>query len=93
MVLKFELGTLSTFYIGDNNLQRKGEVGSSAYTLNDSKIVFNNLNGSYDNKQFHFKSGTLDGDAMTVRYDRWTTVAGMDSPKESIQAVFKKYVK
>ena len=93
MVLKFELGTLSTFYIGDNNLQRKGEVGSSAYTLNDSKIVFNNLNGSYDNKQFHFKSGTLDGDAMTVRYDRWTTVAGMDSPKESIQAVFKKHVK
>ena len=91
MVLKFELGTLSTFYIGDNNLQRKGEVGSSAYTLKDSKIVFNNLNGAYDTKQFHFKSGTLDGDAMTVRYDRWTTVAGMDSPKESIQAVFKKH--
>ena len=91
MVLKFELGTLSTFYIGDNNLQRKGEVGSSAYTLKDSKIVFNNLNGAYDTKQFHFKSGTLDGDAMTVRYDRWTTVAGMDSPKESLQAVFKKH--
>ena len=91
MVLKFELGTLSTFYIGDNNLQRKGDVGSSAYTLTDSKIVFNNLNGAYDNKQFHFKSGTLDGDAMTIRYDRWTTVAGMDSPKESLQAVFKKH--
>ena len=50
MVLKFELGTLSTFYIGDNNLQRKGEVGSSAYTLKDSKIVFNNLNGAYDTR-------------------------------------------
>lgn len=92
MILKFELGTLSTFYIGDNNLNRKSNVSSSAYTLtDDTKVTFADLNGSYNNEKYRFKTGILDGDAMTVSYDRWTTAAGMDGPKEHIQAVFKKH--
>ena len=91
MVLRFELGTLATFYVGDNNLERKGPVSNSAYTLtDDTKVNFANLNGSMDNTRFRFKTGTLDGSSLTVAYDRWTTSSGMDSPKEHLQTVFKK---
>ena len=91
MVLRFELGTLATFYVGDNNLERKGPVSNSAYTLtDDTKVTFANLNGSMDNTRFRFKTGTLDGSSLTVAYDRWTTSSGMDSPKEHLQTVFKK---
>jgi hypothetical protein len=91
MVLKFDLGTLSTFYVGNENLERKGPVSSSAYTLtDDTKITFSNLNGSIDNERFRFKTGTLNGDSMTVNYDRWTSASGIDSEKKHLQAVFKK---
>ena len=91
MVLKFELGTLATFYVGDRNLNRVGPASNSAYTLtDDTKISFANLEGSMDVTRYRFKTGTLDGDAMTVVYDRWTHSSGMDSPKEHTQAVFKK---
>ena len=91
MVLKFELGTLSTFYVGNENLERKGPVSNSAYTLtDDTKITFSNLNGSIDNERFRFKTATLDGNSMTVNYDRWTTASGIDSEKKHLQAVFKK---
>ena len=91
MVLRFELGTLATFYVGDNNLERRGPASNSAYSLtDDTKVTFANLNGSMDNTRFRFKTGTLDGNSMTVTYDRWTTSSGIDSPKEHLQAVFKK---
>ena len=91
MVRKFELGKLATFYVGDNNLERKGPVSNSTYTLtDDTKISFANLDGIMDVTHYRFKTGTLDGNSMTVAYDRWTTASGMDSPKEHLQAVFKK---
>ena len=91
MVLKFELGTLSTFYVGNENLERKGPVSNSQYTLtDDTKITFANLNGSIDNERFRFKTGTLDGNSMTISYDRWTSASGMDSDKKHLQAIFKK---
>lgn len=91
MVLRFELGTISSFYIGDNNLNRLGPASGSAYTLTDNtKIAFADLNGSYNNNKYRFKTGTLSGDSMTVSYDRWTTASGIDSQKEHLQAVFKK---
>ncbi len=91
MVLKFEMGTLATFYVGDKNLNRLGPVSTSAYTLtDDTKLSFSNFNGSMDVTRYRFKTGTLDGDSMTIAYDRWTTSSGMDSPKEHLQAVFKK---
>ena len=91
MVLKFEMGTLATFYVGDKNLNRLGPVSNSAYTLtDDTKISFANFNGSMNVTRYRFKTGTLDGDSMAIAYDRWTTSSGMDSPKEHLQAVFKK---
>ena len=45
MVLKFEMGTLATFYVGDKDLNRLGPVSNSAYTLtDDTKISFANFN-------------------------------------------------
>ena len=91
MVLKFELGTPSFFYIGDNNLERKGPVSVSPYTLTDNtRIFFVDLNGSYENERYRFKTGTLDGDALTVQYDRWTSAGGHDDVKTHTQAVFRK---
>ena len=94
MVLKFELGTVSTFYIGDENLNRRSEVSYAPYTLaEETRLTFNNLNGKMDNERFRIKTGTLDGDAMTIVYDRWTSASGIDSPKQHKQAVFKKRTK
>lgn len=91
MVLKFELGTVASFYIGDENLNRRNDVAYSPYTLTDNtRLSFSSLNGRMDNERFRFKTGTLDGDSMTVVYDRWTSVSGIDSPKEHKQAVFTK---
>ena len=92
MVLKFDLGTRATFFVGDKNLNPAGPVSNAAYTLtDDTKISFVNLEGSIDVTHYRFKTGTLDGDAMTVAYDRWTHSSGMDSPKEHFPAVvFKK---
>ena len=91
MVLKFELGTRATFYVGDNNLDRIGPVSTSAYTLTDNtKLSFADLNGSMDVTRYRFKTGTLDGDAMTIVYDRWTSASGIDGQKTHLQAVFKK---
>ncbi len=93
MVLRFELGTLSSFYIGDKNLNRLGPASGSTYTLTDNtKIAFADLNGSYNNNKYRFKTGTLSGDSMTINYDRWTTATIIDSQKEHLQAVFKKKV-
>ena len=92
MVLRFELGTLSSFYIGDNNLNRLSPASGSSYTLSEdqTRISFTDLNGSYNDNKYRFKTATLDGDSMTVLYDRWTTASGIDSPKQHLQAVFKK---
>ena len=91
MVLKFELGTLATFYVGDKNLQRIGPVSNSAYTLtDDTKISFANLSGGIDVNHYRFKTGTLNGDYMTVTYERWTTVSGMESDHRQDNVTFKK---
>ena len=92
MVLKFELGTTASFYIGDENLNRRNSVSYSPYTLaDDTKISFSGLNGSMESVRYRFKTGTLDGNAMSVNYDRWTTTtSGMEGQKEHLQAVFKK---
>lgn len=94
LVLKFELGSIATFYVGNENLDRRGEVAYSTYTLTDNtRVSFADFNGRMDNERFRFKSGTLDGDAMSVAYDRWTSVSGVDSPKQHLQAVFRKQTK
>ena len=91
MVLKFDLGTIATFYIGNSNLERVGAASVSPYTLTDNtRISFTDLNGSYENERYRFKTGTLDGDAMEIRYDRWTFAGGHDGEKEHKQAVFRK---
>ena len=91
LVLQFNLGTVSTFFVGDNNLKPRGTVSSSAYTLtDDTKISFADLNGSIDTDRYRFKTAVLDGDAMQVKYDHWTYAGGIESTKEHLQAVFKK---
>ncbi|MBR1576599.1 MAG: hypothetical protein IJ654_09165 [Bacteroidales bacterium] len=93
MVLKFELGTIATFYIGNNNLDRVGNASMSSYTLTDNtRISFADLNGSYENERYRFKTGTLDGDSMVILYDRWTSAGGLDGEKTHTQAVFRKKV-
>ena len=91
LVLKFDLGTRATFYVGDKNLERIGPASNSAYLLtDDTKITFASLNGSIDVTRYRFKTGTLDGDSMTVTYDRWTYSSGIESPKDHITNTFKK---
>lgn len=91
MVLKFEMGTTAVFYIGDESLSRRSEVSYSLYTLtDDTKLSFSDFNGSMENVRYRFKAGTLNGDTMTVNYDRWTSASGMDSQKQHLQAVFRK---
>ena len=56
LVLKFDLGTRATFYVGDKNLERIGPASNSAYLLtDDTKITFASLNGSIDviRRRFH----------------------------------------
>lgn len=91
LVLQFNLGTISTFFVGDNNFKPRGNAVSAPYTLtDDTKITFSELNGSYGDDRYHFKTATLDGDSMKVSLDHWTNAAGMDSDKEHLQLVFKK---
>ena len=93
MVLRFELGTLSSFYIGDNNLDRLPDASpsGSTYTLtDDTRVTFLDLNGSYNNDRYRFKSATLDGDTMLVSYDRWTSASSIDSQKQHLQTLFRK---
>ena len=92
MVLKFDLGTRATFFVGDKNLNPAGPVSNSSYTLtDDTKISFANLKGSMDVTRYRFKTGTLNGDSMTITYDRWTASAAMESLIEHFpDVVFKK---
>ena len=91
LVLQFNLGTISTFFVGDNNLKPRDRASSAPYTITDNtQITFGDLSGYLDSDYYRFKSAKLDGDAMQVNYDHWTKAAGMESPKEHLQAVFKK---
>jgi len=91
MVLRFNLGTVATFFIGDDNLQPKGTVFTANYTLaDDTKITFVDLDGSLDTDFYRLKNAVLDGETMTVKYDRWTQAAGIVGQHEHLQAVFKK---
>ena len=91
MVLKFDMGTRATYYVGDKNLERIGPVSYSVYVLkDDTKIIFNNLSGGIDVNHYRFKTGTLNGDYMEVAYERWTTVSGIESGHKQDNVTFKK---
>ena len=95
LVLKFELGSVATFYVGDESLNRRSEVSYSAYTLTDNtRVSFADLNGRMDSERFRFKNATVDGNAMIVSFDRWTSASGStDTPKVHRQVIFNKRTK
>jgi hypothetical protein len=84
MVLRFELGTISSFYIGDNNLNRLSPASGSSFTLSEdqTRISFTELNETagmgmrVDEDEWKAQFAGVNTDSFTLNKAGGSTAAG-----------------
>lgn len=82
VVLEFAGNNSVTFFRADENLNIKGSAYSGTYTLKGDNITFDLI--GYNFYKWIFKTGTISGNIMKVKYDiEWYSSGERDEMEET----------